>query len=262
MTDTPQLAGADLARLALQNARTAAKTNPTRNTGRPKPKRTARRGEGRDPVSLAAALTTLGADIPLDTGLAGGNLIDQWPTLCPQYAGLVQPAHYDEPTGRLDLRPSSHAYAAQLRILGGQLARQINDKLGQPVVRSIRVLPVGRVDTHQPAPAPAEQAEPKAPVRTRETAHPGYRAALEAALTHRPERPPTNPYLRDALARQEAALRAHRQPENEHRDAVWELDRLAGAEVARDEAVRQAAITRARRERAEGDAPQRLFGAA
>jgi hypothetical protein len=262
MADTPQLSGADLARMALTNARRAAKTSPAPGPGRTKPKRTPRRGDGRDPVSLAAAITGLGADIPLETGLAGGNILDQWPTLCPQYAGLIQPIHYDDTTGRLDLRPATHAYAAQLRILGGQLAKQINDKLGRPVVRTIRVLPVGHVDTRPTTNTAQDRPEAEAPVKTRDTASAGYRATLEAALTHRPERQPSNPYVAEALARQEQALRANRQPETEHRDAVWEYDRLTTTQTDPAEQIRRAAIARKRQEQTGADVPRRLFGAA
>ncbi|MFJ4473188.1 DciA family protein [Streptomyces sp. NPDC089424] len=260
MTDTPQLSGMDLARLALKNARAAAPKNPSTGPARSKTKRTRRTGSGRDPVNLAAAITALGADVPMDAGLAGGSILDQWPTLCPQYAEHVQPVHYDETRGRLDLRPASHAYFTQLQLLGGQLAKQINDKMGRPVVRSIRVLPVGRITTPQAAPVP-EASEPEAPVKTRESASPGYRATLEAVLQHRPERQPTDPYMLEAIARQEAAARTNRQPETEHRDAEWELNRLTAEADDRNEASRQAAIARARQEKAGGE-PRRLFGAA
>lgn len=264
MTDTPQLSGKDLARQALAAYKATSRTQPS-TPAKPTRKRTIRRGDGRDPITLAAAITALGADIPLDTGVAGGNIIDQWPTLCPQYAGSVQPVHYDEQRGRLDLRPGSHAYAAQLQLFGGQLAKQINDKLGRPVVRSIRVLPVGTVPQHDAYTAvyasPAETAQPETPVKTRETASAGYRAALEAALTHRFERQPTNPYLAEAIARQDAALRAKRLPETEHRDAQWELDRLTSQQPDLDEETRRAAIARKRAEQA-GTEPRRLFGAA
>jgi hypothetical protein len=262
MTDTPQLAGADLARMALANARAAAKTAPVAGPSRTKPKRTVRRGGGRDPITLAAALSSLGADLPLEAGIAGGSILDQWPTLCPQYVGLVQPVSYDETSGRLDLRPATHAYAAQLRILGGQLAKQINDKMGKPVVRTIRVLPVGNVTAPQPAAPANDRPAADAPVKTRAMGSPGYQAALEEVFAHRPDQQPTNPYVVEALARQEAALRANREDETEHRDGYWEIDRLAAGQVDRDEAVRRAAIARARQERAGGDVPRRLFGAA
>jgi hypothetical protein len=174
----------------------------------------------------------------------------------------VQPVAYDTSSGRLDLRPSSPAYATQLRLLGAQLAKQINDKLGRPVVRTIRVLPPGPITTGQDT-DPADTGAPAGPVRTRETAHPGYRAALEATLAHRPDRQPTDPYTAEALARQEAALRANRLPDTEHTEAVWELDRLTTARDDEAEKVRRAAIARARHERANSsNTPSRLFGAA
>ncbi|GGS96823.1 DciA family protein [Streptomyces violaceus] len=264
MTDTPQLSGKDLARQALIAYKATARTAPTSTPARPKRKRTLRPGDGRDPVSLATAIANLGADVPLESGVAGGSVIDQWPTLCPQYADTVQPVAYDPARSRLDLRPANYAVASGLRLLGGQLAKQINDKMGKPIVRTIRVLPVGNVTapaaTADSAPA---SAAPEAPVKTRETAHPGYRAALDAALAHRPERQPGNPYVAEAAARQEAALRAKREPESAHRDAMWELDRLASAQVDRSEAVRRAALARKRQEQT-GTAhmPRRAFDVA
>ncbi|MFF7190577.1 DciA family protein [Streptomyces sp. NPDC008222] len=256
MTDTPQLAGADLARLALANARTAARTAPTNGPTRPK-KRTVRRGTGRDPISLADAISSLGADLPIENGVAGGNVIDQWPTLCPQYDGLVQPVSYDEHTGRLDLRPSTHAYAAQLRLLGGQLARQINDKTGRATVRTIRVLPVGRIDTPTAA-ATDTQPVQDTPVKTRETASPGYRATLETALAHKPTPRAVDPNALEAIGRQETALRAHREPVRLFTDGSAEAEPV----LDRSEQVRRAALARKRAEAAGTVAPRRVFDVA
>ncbi len=86
-------------------------------------------------------------------------------------------------------------------------------------------------------------------------------AALEAALTHRTERPTVAPYVAEAIERQEAALRANREPEPQHRAAFWEMERIAGQQTDRSEAVRRAAIARERREQA-GTEPQRAFGPA
>ncbi|NUS26774.1 MAG: DUF721 domain-containing protein, partial [Streptomyces sp.] len=86
MTDTPQLSGRDLARQALAAYKATSRTAPVSAPAKVKRKRTLRTGDGRDPISLAAAITGLGADIPMEAGVAGGNVIDQWPTLCPQYA--------------------------------------------------------------------------------------------------------------------------------------------------------------------------------
>ena len=253
MTDTPQLSGKDLARQALAAYKATARTAPA--PAKPRRKRVTRRGDGRDPVSLASALQCLGADLPLDAGIAGGNLLGRWPELCPQYIGRVEAASYDEQSGRLDLRPGSHAYASQLRLLGGQMAKQINDKLGQPTVRTIRVLPVGPLATPTAALVGAEPVEPQGPVKTRETASAGYREALAAVLEHRPEPRHTDPYIAAALERQEAALRANRAPE-----PAAELDQAAPG-VDRSEAVRRAALARKRMEQA-GETPRQVFGAA
>ncbi|MFE6808620.1 DUF721 domain-containing protein [Streptomyces sp. NPDC057681] len=254
MTDTPQLAGADLARLALANARAAAKTAPAR-TSRTGPGRTMRRGTGRDPITLACVITELGADLPLEAGAAGGNLIDQWVSLCPQFADTVQLVAYDTDRGRLDLRPASHAYAAQLRLLGGQLAKQINDKLGRTVVRSIRVLPVGTVTTRQPDIAPPAASD-VAPVKTRDTASDGFHRTLEAHLTAKPEHQPVNSYLQAALARQDSgpAAPSRREAQTAFTDAVVETERVTTPEPDPAEAIRRAAIAR---KHASADAPIR-----
>ncbi|MEV6165779.1 hypothetical protein AB0L71_28470 [Streptomyces sp. NPDC052052] len=154
----------------------------------------------------------------------------------PQYVGHIEPAGFDPERGRLDLRPGSHAYAAQLRILGGQLAKQINDKVGTVVVRSIRILPVGAVTTGTPAvdPVPAEPTPaPGGPVRTRETASPGYHRALAAARAHKPDTV-TNPHVRAAIDRQDQALADphRREPEAAFTDAVAALEALTAGQAA------------------------------
>ncbi|MEV5915799.1 DciA family protein [Streptomyces chartreusis] len=264
MTETPQLSGKDLARQALEAYKATARTTPT-SPAKPKRKRVVRTGDGRDPISLAAAITGLGADMPIDAGVAGGSIIEQWPTLCPQYADTVQPVAYNPERGRLDLRPANYAVASGLRLLGGQLCKQINDKAGRTVVRSIRVLPVGAVTPTAPAAAqPTEQAAPETPPRTRETASDGYRAALALALENKPERQPTNPYVLEAIARQETALRTNRQPEAEHRDAVWaqaDAEEQAGPAAGSVEESLARARAYARQDRA-GRAPRRAFDVA
>jgi len=260
MTDTQSFSGADLARQALAAARANAKNTPSPAAKKPRPTMRVHRGAGRDPQGLGSLLERLTTEQGWNNNLDGGSIIDQWPTLCPQYVGLVQAVAYDEDRGRLDLRPGSHSYAAQLRLLGGQLAKQINDKMGRPVVRTIRVLPVGNVDT---APAtPSGSAAPEAPVKTREDGCPGYQDARAIVLEHRPPPPPVNPYVEEAKRRQEAALRAARQPEAEHREAMWaELDATAGPAAGSMEASERAARAYARQHAAR-QTPRRAFDTA
>ncbi|MGW4270783.1 DciA family protein [Streptomyces seoulensis] len=260
MTSTPSVSGADLARQALAAARANAKTRPAPG---PKSRRATRttRGTYGDPQGLGGVLQRLTAEQGWEDNLGGGNLIDQWTTIAPtELATTVQPVSYDADRGVLEVRPSSPAYATQIRLFQHQLVQHLNRQLGRPAVRAIRVLSAGHVstDTDMPAPRP----EPEEPVKTRETASAGYQAALDAALTHRPDRTPANPYIAEAIARQEVALRANRQAEDEHRDAVWEIDRLTTAHIDQAETVRRAAIARARHERVGGDTPRRLLGAA
>jgi predicted nucleic acid-binding Zn ribbon protein len=256
MTEQQPTSGRDLARLALANYKATAAKNPGPARKKPTRRRAMQHGGGRDPIGLGTVLERINVDQEWNVALAGGNIVDQWPTICPMPTGTVDAVAFDAERGRLDLRPASHAYAAQLRLLGGQLAKQVNDKLGRDIVRSIRVLPVGNVASapQQHIEAP-RSAEPTAPVRTRETASAGYRQALEAFRANKPAEPAVNPYVAAARARQEAALAnpSRREPETEFTDGVAALERITPPDDDRSEAVRQAAIARKHR----GDAPVR-----
>ncbi len=256
--DPPQPSGRDLARQALDEykKRTWAIPGQPPPPAKKKPKRFVRSGDRREPASLADALKGLGVDPAWEAGVAGGSIIDQWPTLCPQYAGLVQPVAYDEKRGRLDLRPGSHSYAAQLRLLGGQLARQINDKLGRPVVRTIRVLPVGNISTST-VDGLSDGATPQGPVKTRDDGCPGYQNNRAIVLEHKHEPPPVDPYVAEAMARQEAALRAGRQATAGHPNDVAS-DAPAGPAPGSVEESLARARAYARQTRA-GRAPRQAF---
>ncbi|MFE3381687.1 DciA family protein [Streptomyces anulatus] len=241
MTDQPA-SGADLARLAFQAARSAAKTRPTT-----KPQlRTARpiRGERRDPAGLGSVIGNLTTELGWDGGMNGGSILERWPDLCPQYVGHIEPVHYDPQAGRLDLRPASPAYATQLRLLGGQLCKQINDKAGQNLVRSVRVLPPGPI-TAQPTQATSAPGRPtvERPVRTRDTACDGYKEAL--AAIRRAEQPPTDPKV--AAAREEQIRTAAREPEAAFAPVVAAAEEEAvGPQLSDSERARQAAIAHKR----------------
>ncbi|WP_371099856.1 DciA family protein [Streptomyces sp. PU_AKi4] len=259
-----QPSGIDLARAALAAARADAKTRPTQPQRKTRTTTSRRTRTYGDPMGLGAAITAMMTERDWRPPETGGSILDQWASIAPELADKVAAVRFEHDTGTLHLRPVSPAYATQLRMFRPQILRRIHDKTGDQSVRDLRILPPGAASGSDSEPAVEETTTPapEEPVKTRETAHPGYRAALEAALTHRPERQPTDPYVVEALARQEAALRASRQPEDEHRDAVWEIDRLTTNQPDPAEAVRRAAIARARQQKAGGDVPHRLFGAA
>lgn len=219
-----QPSGVDLARAALLAARAAAKTRPVQpERKKTRGIRTRGRSHG-DPMGLGAAITTMMTERGWEPPAAGGSIIDQWPTIAPELAGKVHATRYEHENGTLHLQPTSAAYATQLRLHQTQILAKVRQHPAGTSVRALKVLPAGSAPTAaaiavpEPSPAPAE---PAGPVRTRETASPGYRAALEATLANRPERQPTDPYVLEAIQRQEAALRANRQPLHEDREAMW-----------------------------------------
>ncbi|MFH8483650.1 DciA family protein [Streptomyces sp. NPDC018055] len=238
MTEPKVAAGADLARQAL-----AAYKATAPKQGAPKPRQRARRtdrGAGRDPVGLGGLLGHLNAEQGWELQLSAGSITDRWAELCPELVGHVEPVAYDAERGRLDLRPATHAYAAHLRLLGGQIAKRINDQLGRQVIRTIRPLPVGpitatpaRTAAATPASAPVQ-----GPVRTRDTACDGYKEAL--AAIRRPERPTTNPLAAAAIQRQNQAMA--REPEGAFTDAVAAAEEAAGPQLSDSERARQDAI--------------------
>jgi predicted nucleic acid-binding Zn ribbon protein len=264
---TPQPSGADLARQALAAARAAAKDRPAAGTKKTRRSTRPARGEGRDPQAFGSLLERLTADHGWTDSLNGGNLIDQWATICPpELATTVQPTAYDPDRGLLTLQPSTPAYATQVRLFQRKLIQHLNQQLGKPAVREIRVLSPGRPRTTPGLEQPAQTAaQPQAPINTREAAHPGYRACLEAALGNKPAQPAANPYLEEVRQRQIAALRANRLPETEHREAVWaqaDAEAHAGPEPGSMEASERAARAYARSERAGLTQPRRAFDAA
>lgn len=271
----PTASGRDMARQAL-NAYKVGRT-PGQTAG-PVRKKTRRIREdhagGRDPIKLGGVLDRISSEQAWKTSIDGGSIIDQWPTICPQrYVGHLEPVAFDPELGRLDIRPDSPAYATELRMFGPMLAKQLNTKLGGTAVRTIRVLMVGAIDT--PA-ADADRPQlsrrdnfADAPVRTRETASPGYRQALETALVHKPDRTRhLNPKTAAAIEGSTAALLdpVKREPEEKFTDAVAEAERLAELHARQhpDDPLLAAVQAALRRKKAEAQGLQpvrRLFEA-
>lgn len=263
MTEEQKASGQDLARQALA-AYKAGRTPGT--AGRPKPTRTKRtdRSGGRDPMTFAAIVDRLTTEQGWTTSVAGGSILDRFDILCPQYVGHVQAVAFDAERGCLDLKPASHPYATQLRMFGGQLCKQINDKLGTPTVRSIRVLSVGAIDTATPT-SGAGALEPAdanlGPVRTREAASPGYRRNMALHQEHKPETPTESPLITAARASLNARIAdpSRREPETAFTDGVAAREHALTTAAQQDDAetLRQAAIRMARAQKAGITAPVR-----
>lgn len=266
MTDTqPATSGIDMARAALAAARAAAKNRPA------EPKRKTRRSASSsvrragDPIGLGTAIGRMMTERGWEPLEDGGSIIDQWPTIAPELADKVAAVRYEHDAGTLHLRPASPAYATQLRLYQAQILAKVQQSPSGGTVRALKILPAG---TNAPAPAdtPAapEPAPEAAPARTRETASAGYREALALARDNRPAAPAANPYIEEARQRQIAALRAHRQPESEHREAVWAEADAAAAGPAPGSVEESLARARAcaRKEAAGGTAPRRAFDVA
>lgn len=195
----PEASGADLARVALHQAREAARQRGTqaRTPRRTKCVRTGvQQCDRRDPTGFAAVIQSLIAERAWDVPASGGSILDQWPDIAaevaPNLAAHVAALAFDSPAGRLDLRPDSPAYGTQLRLLTARIIDAVNQRAGKPVVREIRVLPAGAPVTLA-SPESAMPARPAAdstgPVKNRENASAGYRRTLEVLLA---TRTPTN----------------------------------------------------------------------
>lgn len=260
----PELSGVDLARFALLAARAAAKNRPAQPERKKKtgPGRSTVRTSSGDPLALGAAITRMMGDRGWEPPETGGSILDQWPTIAPELVGKVTAERFEHDTGVLHLRPSSPTYATQLRLFQAQTLRRIHEKTSSRTVRALRILAPGQtLAATEPGLDRAPAAVLEAPVRTRDDGCPGYQDARAVVLEHRPEQPPVDPYVEEAMRRQEAALRAGRPPETEHRDAVWAQDDAerkatpAPGSMAASEAAARAVARQARA----GRAPRRAF---
>ncbi|GAA0897907.1 MULTISPECIES: DciA family protein [Streptomyces violaceusniger group] len=258
MTEARNTSGVDLARVALHQAREAAKARGeagTRKTKR-RTRSSSTRRDGREPTGFAALLQGLIADRAWELPAAGGSVLDRWPDIAaavaPQLPHQVAAVGFHPETGQLDLRPASSAYATQLRLITARIVAAANESVGTEAVRTVRVLPPGAAPVPRTAPkAPAAAPDaPRAPVKTREMGSAGFHQALAA---HQAVAPPSrvDPSIAAAIERQNAS-RGMREPEEDFGDgqaAIEELQAKAAREAAADSG-RVRALRRARAERA------------
>ncbi|GLW03804.1 DciA family protein [Streptomyces lavendulae] len=263
MTAARELSGVDLARVALHQAREAAKargaSSGTRKTRRA-PRTTSVRRDGREPAGFGAVLQGLLADRAWDIPAAGGGVLDQWPDIADavtaNLSAHVTATAFHAETGQLDLRPDSPAYATQLRLLSTRIIAAANDATGTQAVRTIKVLAIGQStgpESRTAVPAPAS-AVSEAPVRTRDMAPAGFHRALAA---HRavPRAREVALDIAQAAERQTRAMRELSQwafPEPDTlADEPAPIDRTLVQRRREFAAIETAALHRARAERAQ-----------
>ncbi|MCX5278188.1 DciA family protein [Streptomyces virginiae] len=259
-----ELSGVDLARVALHQAREAAKARGA-SSGARKASRSVRtsalRRDGREVTGFGAVLQGLMADRAWDIPTAGGSILDRWPDIAaavsPHLAAHVTATAFHTETGQLDLRPDSPAYATQLRLLNARIIAAANDAADTHAVRTIRVLAVGQTtvpESRPAAPASSAAAVPAAPARTRNMAAAGFHRAL-AAHQAVPRTREVALDIAEAAARQTRVLRELSQqafpaPE-ELADEPAPIDRAVLQRRRAFAATETAALHRARAERAQ-----------
>ncbi|MFJ3438843.1 DciA family protein [Streptomyces cyaneofuscatus] len=253
----PELSGADLARIALNQARQAAKQRGANEARAPRRHRANPvRRDGREPSGFAAVLQTLMTDRAWELPAAGGTVLERWPditaAIAPQLPNHVRAVTFHPETGQLDLLPESPAYATQLRLISSRIITAANATTGTGTVRTIRVLPPGTVPADQPARLASPSLAPTAPhmpTTAPETPTDGYRETIAAhRATWNTTRHHTNPKIQKAAERQlrERQLRERlREPEEHFADGRQALAELRSKAAAQQQ-VRPSDTSRAR----------------
>ncbi|MEU2462520.1 DUF721 domain-containing protein [Streptomyces sp. NPDC012473] len=189
-----EISGVDLARVALRAAQAAAKTapQPKRRTGASAPRRVAGSG-GRDPLSFGTAISRIVAERGWELAAAGGDILQQWPTIAPTLAGNVAAVRYDPESRTLHLLPATPAYRTQLHLHQRDIIAKINQAVGPDLVRHLEILTSAALSsgeypaTHVPVTSTARSAAVEPSIKTRSDASAGYRKVLAA---HRATWPP------------------------------------------------------------------------
>ncbi|MEW1754158.1 DciA family protein [Streptomyces angustmyceticus] len=257
----PQLSGADLAMQALRQARAAAKNQPSKPRRRPTIKRVDR-GSGRDPKPVADLLDQLAVTYNWQRPSAAGLIMARWDRIAPQLADRAVPEHFDAETRTLHLRPVHATAAATLRWEAPQIPAALNQAVGSDTIAKVKILQPGpplrnasAVRSQDPEPVPATAA----PAVAWELQEPpaAFREALsavrqaQAARRDDPAQEIRDRHFADirGTLRESPAAFTEAQAQQEH------LEQQARPRDASEaEAVQQAAIRRARDEKA-GRAP-------
>ncbi|GAB2770963.1 DciA family protein [Streptomyces daliensis] len=142
---TPEPTGVDLARVALRAAKEQARergaaAQQKKQVRRGAGPRSGARRDGRDPMSLGAAVHRLITERGWEAPAAVGGVMGRWPQLVgAEVAQHCEPQRYDEEERALTVRCDSTAWATQLRLLAPRLVARLNEDLGQGTVKVIKV---------------------------------------------------------------------------------------------------------------------------
>ncbi|MFZ3475236.1 DciA family protein [Streptomyces sp. 4.24] len=190
MTEDGSSTGADLARIALRQAKEAARR---RGTTAAKPKRTFGRahGTGRDVLRLGAVMNRMTIDNGWQSEAEGGSLVDRWPSIVGEERAVHWRAvTYTAATRTLDVACDSDAWATMLGLAQQKLIADVNSATAPGTLVAIRV----------------RRAKPKDELGARPTRSTPSEQHEASAVTHRPS-PWTNEYAttRDALRQAKAA---------------------------------------------------------
>jgi len=258
--EAPAASGADLARIALRQAKEAARRNGTKVA---KPKRTARRSrnDGRDPLPLSGVMQQWLVDNGWQEAANGGSLINRWPEIVgEERAAHWKAATYDETTKTLTVVCESDSWARMLSLVTRQIVADVNSTL-PGTLTTIKI----RKGVHRsaPVPEPVAATSPAPPTQTRPSG-----ATPSAAYTQVRDRLRAAKADRDAAAKPYVRLTPDRiqADPDDHAEARYLMQDLE-EKAARAADTHARALRRARQERAAGrpattTTPRRTTGAA
>ncbi|MFD5452220.1 DciA family protein [Streptomyces sp. NPDC127100] len=159
-SDGPSSSGVDLARIALRQAKEAARQRGGQAPAQ-KARRTVRlhRSDRRDPQPLQGLLQQWLVDNGYEKAADGGSLLNRWPDIVgAERAAHWEAAAYDEASKTLTVVCQSDSWARMLSLVSRQIVEDVNRALKPGTLAAIRI----RKGTYRPPvrPEPASASEP------------------------------------------------------------------------------------------------------
>lgn len=161
----PPSSGADLARIALRQAKEAARQRGGQAPAQ-KARRTVRlhRSDRRDPQALKGLLQQWLVDNGYEKAADGGSLLNRWPDIVgAERAAHWEAAAYDEASKTLTVVCQSDSWARMLSLVSRQIVDDVNRALSPGTLAAIRI----RKGTYRPPARPEPTAAPPEPATRR-----------------------------------------------------------------------------------------------